>query len=318
MRLSTDSRGKAVLCSRPRAKAEPAANEPGSHTIAAVNRGVDRLNRQQDEEERLEILNWLTPAEYAPQQQDFIGRRQAGTGQWLLNSTEYQTWLNTEGQILFCPGIPGAGKTILTAVTVDDLLARFEQDADAGVAYVYCNFRRHDNQKAEDLIASLLKQLSSVPARQFLPHAVKTLWIRHKGRKTRPSLKEFSDALRSVAGTFSRVFVVIDALDEAAHSCREKLLTEVFKLRTKLMINVFATSRFIPEIMERFKGNPFLEIRATPGDIETYVKGNIGELRRCAQASAKLQQEITTAISEAVDGMYVAWLKSWNSSFALT
>ena len=36
------------------------------------------------------ILGWLTPINYTSQQNDFFNRRQAGTNQWLLDSSEYQ------------------------------------------------------------------------------------------------------------------------------------------------------------------------------------------------------------------------------------
>jgi hypothetical protein len=112
-----------------------------------------------DRKEDLEILNWLTPIDYGPQHSDFLKRRQLGTGQWLLATAEYQTWQNTDKQTLFCPGIPGAGKTILTSIVVDDLMTRFQNDLTIGIAYIYCNFRRKDEQKINDLLASLLKQL---------------------------------------------------------------------------------------------------------------------------------------------------------------
>jgi hypothetical protein len=92
----------------------------------------------------LTILNWLTPIDYTSQQNDFISQRQAGTGQWLLDSEQYQEWLEVKGQTLFCPGIPGAGKTILISIIVDDLNTRFYRDETIGLAYIYCNFRRQD------------------------------------------------------------------------------------------------------------------------------------------------------------------------------
>src|SRR5947209_4514453 len=110
-----------------------------------------------DRKEDIEILNWLTDIDYGPQQTDYIRRRQAETGQWLLDSAEYQAWLKTSKQTLFCPGIPGAGKTILTSIVIDDLSTRFLADQNVGIAYLYCNFRRRDEQGAEDLLANLLK-----------------------------------------------------------------------------------------------------------------------------------------------------------------
>jgi DNA replication protein DnaC len=115
---------------------------------------VGKLLRLQDNQA---ILDWLTTVEYAPQQNDYIARRQPGTGQWLLDSVEYQSWRETNKQTLFCPGIPGSGKTILTSIIVGELITRFRNDKSVGIAYIYCNFRRKDEQKINDLLASLLK-----------------------------------------------------------------------------------------------------------------------------------------------------------------
>jgi DNA replication protein DnaC len=121
---------------------------------------VVKLVQYQEDQGRRAILDWLTSIDYAPQQNDFITRRQEGTGQWLLNSMEYQSWRETNKQTLFCLGIPGAGKTILTSIIVEELNTRFSNDPTIGIAYIYCNFRRQEEQKIDDLLASLLKQLA--------------------------------------------------------------------------------------------------------------------------------------------------------------
>ena len=102
--------------------------EVHSQTTFKTKRVVDQLNRRQNDQDRLAILEWITPIEFTTQQHDFIKRRQAGTGQWLLGSSKFQTWLETRGQMLFCPGIPGAGKTILTSIVIDYLDHQFIND----------------------------------------------------------------------------------------------------------------------------------------------------------------------------------------------
>lgn len=144
---------------------------------AGLRDGIDRLQHCQENynllEEQTRILNWLSPINYAPQQSDFIRRRQEGTGQWLLDSEEYQAWLDARGQTLFCPGIPGAGKTILTAIVVDDLNKRsFENPI--GLVYIYCNFRRQDEQNVDSLLANILKQLAE--RQPSLPESVKSVY----------------------------------------------------------------------------------------------------------------------------------------------
>jgi hypothetical protein len=273
---------------------------------------VDRLNKRQDDrecrEERQTILEWLTTIDFAPQQSDFINRREAGTGQWLIDSEEYQTWVQTPKKTLFCPGIPGAGKTILTAITIDDLTMRFRSEADIGIAYLYCNFRRQDEQKADDLLISLLKQLSQ--ERASLPDSVKALYKKHKDKRTRPSFDEISKTLQSVAIMFSRVFIIIDALDECrtTDGCRTRLLTEIFLTQAKSRANVFATSRFLPEVTERFEETISLEIRASEEDIRRYLDGCMFRLPAFVSRSPDLQGEIKTGIVLLVKGMWVPYI----------
>ena len=220
-------------------------------------------------------MDWLTPIDNTPQQNDLIRRRQEGTGQWLLDSDEFQEWLNQEQQTLFCPGIPGAGKTIITSIVVDNLCGRFENDGSVGIAYLYCNFRQQRDQKPADLLTSLLGQF--VQGQPSVPNSMKSLYERHRVNQTRPSLDEISQAFQSIMASYSRAFIVIDALDECGISdggCR-RFLSEVFKIQAKTEASLFATSRFIPGITEEFKGNPSLEIRANDGDVRKYLDSHV-------------------------------------------
>ncbi|KAI9774751.1 MAG: hypothetical protein M1839_001618, partial [Geoglossum umbratile] len=271
---------------------------------ADVQEGVGKRLHMRHDQEYETILEWLTPIDYAPQQNEYIRRRQPGTGQWLLDSTEFRTWLDNSKQTLFCPGIPGAGKTILTAIVINDLIIRFQNNLSIGIAYLYCNFRQRNEQKADNLLASLLKQLSQ---ERSLPDSVKDLYHRHKAKKMRPSFDDISRALQSVTTIYSRVFIIVDALDECQTSdnSQTRFLSELFNLQTKQGINIFATSRFIPEIVHRFNGTVSLEIRASRKDVERYLEGHIQQLWPFVQLNGQLQEEIKTGISEAVDGMFL-------------
>ena len=205
--------------------------------------------------------------------------------------------------MLFCPGIPGAGKTILTSVVVHELTTRFENDKTIGIAYVYCNFWRKHEQTAVDLIASLLKQLSR--GQPSVPECVRALHQKHQSFHTRPSLNEMVQALQAVAGMYSRTFVVVDALDECQSSlgCRSRLITEIFGLQAKCGSSFLATSRFIPEITGKFDMSTSLEIRASKTDIARFLDGNISKLSASDDWSDGLKDLIKTGISDVVDGM---------------
>lgn len=267
---------------------------------------IETMRTKLNNDEDMKVLDWLTLVNYGSQQSDFINRRQPGTGQWLLESEEFQTWLNSDQQTLFCPGIPGAGKTILTSIIVEELTSRFSTDPGVGIAYIYCNFRRQDEQKIDNLLTSLLKQLAE--SQPSLPVAVKELYNRHTMKRTRPSLDEISKSLQAVTTLYSRVFLIVDALDEyqVSNSCRQRFLLEIFSLQANHGVNLFTTSRFIPEITTKFQGNILLEIRASKEDIGRYLEAHMKHLSPFDDWSRQLQDEIKVAIADAVDGMYVA------------
>ncbi|KAK4653514.1 hypothetical protein QC762_0084380 [Podospora pseudocomata] len=272
---------------------------------SATREDVTQIKSKLGKVEDKEVLDWLTKIDYGPQQSDYLKRRQPGTGQWLLDSEKFKGWLSASNQTLFCPGIPGAGKTILTSVVVDHLGSKFHNDPKIGIAYIYFNFQRQDKQKIDDLLASVLKQIAE--SQPSVPGSVKDLFDKHKAKRTRPLLDETLRVLQSVAATCSRVFIVVDALDECqtSESCRKRFLSELFNLQKMHGINIFATSRSVTEIVDRFKTSISLEIRASTADVALYLEGHISQLPSFVQQDRRLREEITAGISEAVDGMFL-------------
>jgi Cdc6-like AAA superfamily ATPase len=262
-------------------------------------------------EEDLKVLNWLTPIDFGPQHSDYLRRRQPGTGQWLLDCDIYQRWVDKPGQKLFCPGIPGAGKTILSSIVIDDLESRFSTDSTAVVVYVYCNFNRQAEQTLEHLLSSLLKQLTHSLLNQqanndpSLPSVLYELHKKHAEKRTRPNLEEISAVLRTVTAAFAKVLIIVDALDECrlADNCRTRFLHQLFSLQTQQGVSLFATSRHMPDIEKEFSDSLTVEIQASEEDIGRYLKSAILRLPRFVAERSDLQDEITQTISQVVDGM---------------
>jgi hypothetical protein len=266
---------------------------------------IRHLVQHQDDQKHQALLNWLSPSDYGAQQTDYIARRQPGTVQWLLDSPEFQSWISGSKQTLFCPGIPGAGKTILTSIVVEELYEQHRTDGTVGIAFLYCNYRLRHEQGLAHLLASLLRQLAQ--GQPVFSSALSRMYDEHKSKGTRPSVEELCRALDSLVqtGGFLKVFLVIDALDECDISNRScsRLLDTIFNLQSECNVNIFATSRFIPEITERFKGMPNLEIRASKEDVRRYLQDNLFILPSFVIRNQDLQEEISTAITTAVDGM---------------
>ncbi|CAN9384185.1 unnamed protein product [Alternaria alternata] len=272
-----------------------------------VQGGVDKLHERHDTKEamakRQTMLDWLTPIDHASQQRDAISRRQAGTGGWLLHSQVYQDWLGTSNRTLFCPGIPGAGKTVSASIINADLWERYGSDNTIGLAHLFCNYRRQDEQTLDALLSGLLRQL--VEPRASLPKYTEELYDSQKGSSDR--IEAMARTLQLVASIYSRVFIVIDALDEcsASHGCRIALLSRIQELQNTCGINLLVTSRFIPEIVEKFKTASMIEIQADKDDVRRYLSENMSRLPGFVRNKAELQEEIIYKIVEAVRGMFL-------------
>ncbi|OTA02586.1 hypothetical protein A9Z42_0029700 [Trichoderma parareesei] len=290
-----------LLCRIPPNKVE--AEQKIKDALSQVVSNIDYLKSERDRKEDLEILEWITPMNYGPQHSDFFNRRQPGTGQWLLESAEYKSWLSERNKTLFCPGIPAAGKTILSSIVVEDLRNRTANDAETGLAYIYCNFKRQHEQGIEDLIASLVKQLSR--KRPRLPDFIRKLHGKHTQEETRPSLDDLVEALGSVATMYSKIVVVIDALDEctASDRARSRLLSHVVNLRTATAVNLFATSRHIPDIEREFKGSLKREVLAHEEDMHRYLVAHMKYLPDFLTEQNGLKEDIKREIVHAAQGI---------------
>jgi Cdc6-like AAA superfamily ATPase len=271
-------------------------------TIPVLTAGVESVRESQDEQRYRLIVNWLSSTDFPAQQSDFIRSRQEGTGLWFVGSPKFTSWLQGTKQTLFCPGIPGAGKTMIAAIAVDYLWKTFQND-NVGIASVYCSYKGQESQTTTELVAAILKQL--IQERPMFGEPVAALYKRHADRRTRPSLDEILTALNSVINCYSKVYIILDGLDECTDSngTRSEFLANLHSLQTKTGTSLMATSRFVPRIAQSFKGFPVLEIRAKDADVKQFVAGQMNRLPNCVQRNIDLQLEIQDRIVQAVDGM---------------
>jgi Cdc6-like AAA superfamily ATPase len=200
--------------------------------------------------------------------------------------------------VLFCPGKPGSGKTMITAIVIEHLLTRFLDDSTIAVVYLYCNFRRQHEQTSEDLLISLLKQL--IQCRGSIDGRIQRT-------KSRPQMEELLELIDLAIANFSSVYILIDALDECGLSdghCR-KILSLVSRFPRQYRVRLFVTSRFIPEILKTFQGDLIItkEIIAHENDVRTYLEEHMTKLSLCVLRSPDLQHEIQSTIINSTDGM---------------
>lgn len=192
---------------------------------------------------------------------------------------------------------------MLASLVIDHLRSTLPEGS-LGVIYLYCDYRAQLEQTLPSLIASLLKQ--SLQQQPVISADVKKACQDHMRAGTRPESRELLKMLQSSMKSFSRNYVIVDALDELSSDgqVREKLLEEFRHLQAAQGYNLLTTSRHIPNLTLEFQDPLSLEIRASSQDIQRYVCRHMAQLPSCVKNNVGLQEYIVSSIVKAVDGMY--------------
>lgn len=269
-----------------------------------VNRIDERVESQGLRQMRKDILDWISPEEWKHQQdvQKGLIRRldgQPATRKWLLESSEWQTWIKTPGSILYCPGMPGAGKTITSALVIDKLQKEFSDSK--AVAYIFCEYQRK-NEEAFVLLQSTLRVLL-----QQLPHfpdKVLPLYERDQDRDI--NVDDVHDLLQMLS-LQRHLVIIVDALDELLPEVRKKLVLQLGELRRGTNLSLFFTSRKMPDIRDLLleTGCELLsvEVTATEDDVTSFLDHNIPSLPKCILNDEKLRSEVRETIARTTQGM---------------
>jgi hypothetical protein len=98
------------------------------------------------------------------------------------------------------------------------------------------------------------------------------------------------------------VYIAVDALDECTDRdrTRSELVENLRELQTRANVQLLFTSRFIPDITQKFQSNLMLEVRASENDVRLFVAG---QMPRLPKYDEQLKSTIEDRIVEAVDGM---------------
>lgn len=144
----------------------------------------------------------------------------------------------------------------------------------------------------------------------LVPDRIRGVYKSHTKKGTRPSAREYLELLQEETGSFSKIFLVIDALDECrdVDGTRGLLMSEIKKLQPTLRLLV--TSRpHISDIERMFSDAMQLEVRANSDDVQKYIDGRIDRevrLKHHVDQDPTLRHEIIGAILAKVDGMYIS------------
>lgn len=159
------------------------------------------------------------------------GLGQAGTGMWFLKHDSYLDWRSGYTQTLVCPGMAGAGKSVMMSFVLDDLWNSYQLQPGIRITQLFCQYQLKHLQTVDHLLSSLLWQLVRLMPR--LPETLRKLYAKHEPRGSRPSLAGLEDTLYEVIASYDRTYIVVDALDESGTHHRNKLVTTIQNLQSR-------------------------------------------------------------------------------------
>jgi len=236
--------------------------------------------------------------------------RHTTTGFWLTESDEFMAWMRGSNSHLWLSGIPGAGKTILSSLIIQECLDQTKNDR--AVAFFYCDYKDKNSQDLVQILSSLASQLSRQHEDCFQLLKDYDLDLRPQNRPRRnPEVEELLSLLDQMSNTFLDVRLVLDGLDE----CNENAGDVANALRTladgNALISMCLLSRNEPDIRAELQPPMFnhIEIAAHTKDVAHYVRTEIEERskkKRLRLKSKDLEDEIIHQLVTRANGMYVS------------
>ncbi|KAF5340621.1 hypothetical protein D9611_007364 [Ephemerocybe angulata] len=245
------------------------------------------------------IAQWLNAPNFMDPYRKALAQRMPNTGLWFFELPQFRQLVSEKGVVIWATGMPGSGKTVLSSASAQRLQETFKDHQD--VATVFTLIQYDDRLETRDILASFLTQL--LEERNLIQGLME---FEYNSSKAIPlNVQEMSGVLRRVMKPLSKLFVVIDGLDEAADDVKDELLDELGSLQA----NILLTSRPMDLFSKSHLPNALhVTIEAHSEDIEAFVEGRIkknSRLRSILGGKPELIQKLKSRIKVTSWGMFL-------------
>lgn len=227
-----------------------------------------------------EIVRTLSAPDPSTNYRRAVDTRQSSTGLWFLESDQYRNFKGGQVQAIWLHGIPGCGKSVLSSTIIDDLHQLCGSGTRSIVLYFYFDFSDPLKRTPDLMIRSIITQL--VRNVSAIPDAAAKLFSSLKSGNRQGSIEEYLTALQYLVQEFSRVFLVLDALDECYRQGTgmkelRKILTTIteWNIETLHLIVTSRRERDIESWLDGLVGSPniiSLQSDIVDKDIQLYVR----------------------------------------------
>lgn len=235
--------------------------------------------------------------------------RQMGTGRWISQNELFQTWMSSNRGRLYLTGIPGAGKTVLCATIIEEVVKHARQgQKGSAVAYYFCDYKDAATHDPRSILASLAGQFAAQDEECYA--VAEALSNEHRQDDDSISLyaiEELQQCLLGMIETLDYAYIVVDALDE----CMDNRLSVVEALHNlndfeNEKVKTLFTGRDELYLSTALNEYERLSIAANSHDIRLYVDSEIA--RRTKNGTLRirdsaLKEEIGERLVIGAEGM---------------
>ncbi|OAR02604.1 hypothetical protein LLEC1_06424 [Akanthomyces lecanii] len=187
----------------------------------AAKRAFERDKVHRQDASYVVVKEWLSFFDCEPEQDRHRSTRSicSDPGRWLLEHLQFKHWFSPEfcrDPLLWMNGIPGAGKTILASVVIDEV----RKVQDATVLYFYCRY-------AESARNSFISVCRSLLAQVLTQHPSLLSYFKEKASfsSALASLEVAKEMLLTALGGCGTSYIIIDGLDECTREQRKEVST---------------------------------------------------------------------------------------------
>jgi len=266
---------------------------------------VSRIIITKDTQKLLDDFSSLVP------RQDYeasLNLRHKGTGRWVIQSEDFRSWMESKNSGLWLFGIPGAGKTIISATIIEHIIPdTIQPSSDSALVYFFCDYKSVLKQSPQNIMASLVRQLARQHQTSYDKaasyHRNQTL----NAEWSPPPTEELCNLFAEMCESFKDVMVVVDGIDECGKD-QGKAAEVLCGLKSHSQnVKVLLLSREEPDIQHQLRSFQSMSIAAQNKDLRLYVAAEIEKRIQSKELQIRdvsLKKEIMDTLITGAAGMF--------------
>ena len=237
----------------------------------------DAFEQQRQCQMAQDVFRWLSAAE--DQQEERLHRisdhRQPETCNWILEDPQMRSWIEDDSgdEVLWMTGIPGAGKSFLCSMIVENL----QTQQHLSTLYYFCGHQ----SSSGDTCAITLRTLAVQLLQQNLDMAslVHQAYLQKGSNRSGPAMKRL---LTQVLPTSKIARIVIDGIDEGDYATQQEILKSLGEIRKSAPhhCKLLVSSRDEPQIQKSLASKSHLKLgEKTVEGLSLYIKDKIKNIQ---------------------------------------